>query len=141
MTNLVILSGYLGKKPELKIFQDGNVICNASLGISETFKGRDGERKDKTIWVNLVLRGASAENFAKHFDKGSGVEIQGKLDMRNYEKDGIKQYVTEIQVSNWEFPKGKGKSEGSVSKNSNNSNHDDLNDSIPDFDDENQIPF
>lgn len=119
MTNLVMLSGYLGKKPELKTFESGSV-CNATLADTEVWKDRNGERKEKTNWFNLVLRNALAENFCKYFDKGSGVEIVGKLSTRKYEQNGEARHVTEIIVDRWEFPKGKGTGENQGATTPNN---------------------
>lgn len=96
--NKVILVGNLGKDPEVKAFADGNKVCNLSVATSESWKDRDsGERKERVEWHRITIREQSlikvAENYLK---KGAKVYIEGQLETRKYEKDGVDHYTTEV---------------------------------------------
>ena len=48
--NKVMLIGHLGKDPELKYTEKGTPYAIFSLATTESFKGQDGKRIDKTEW-------------------------------------------------------------------------------------------
>lgn len=96
--NRVILSGRLGKDPELKTVGD-KMVCNVSLATSE-------KRKDKEVteWHNCVFWGKAAEVMQKYAQKGTHILIEGKQQTRSYEdKNGVKHYVTENVVTSFEL--------------------------------------
>jgi single-strand DNA-binding protein len=99
INNNVQLMGYLGKTPEIKTFEGGKKLAKVSIATSETYKNQKGERVKETQWHNLIAWGKCAEIMERYLKKGSEVAIQGKLTSRNYDKDGIKRYITEIQVN------------------------------------------
>lgn len=97
--NKVILLGHLGGDPEVRYFQDGTPVCNFSLATSERWKDRQtGERKEHTEWHRVSIRGKLAETAGKYLAKGSKVYIEGQNKTREWEKDGIKRYTTEVVV-------------------------------------------
>ncbi len=98
--NRVFLLGRLGKDPEMKTVGNSQVV-NFSVATDETWKDKvSGEKKSKTTWHNIVIWGALANVAAQYLHKGDQVYLEGKIDTRSYEKDGITRYVTEILVSN-----------------------------------------
>jgi single-strand DNA-binding protein len=92
--NKVILVGRLGADPELKQFDNGQV-CNMSLATSEKWT-KDGVANEKTEWHKVKVFGKLAEICSTYLAKGRQVYIEGKIQTRNYEKDGQKVYVTEV---------------------------------------------
>lgn len=97
--NRVILIGTLGQDPEVKYLTNGNAVCNLSLATSEQWKDKQsGEKKETTEWHRVVLFGKVAEIAGEYCRKGGQVYIEGKLKTREWEKDGIKRYSTEIVV-------------------------------------------
>jgi len=97
--NKVILVGTLGQDPEVKYLTNGNAVCNLSLATSEQWKDKQtGEKKEKTEWHRIVMFGKVAEIAGEYCRKGSQVYIEGKLETREWEKDGVKRYTTEIKV-------------------------------------------
>jgi single-strand DNA-binding protein len=97
--NKVILVGTCGQDPEVKYLSNGNAVTNLSLATSEQWKDKQsGEKKEKTEWHRVVLFGKVAEIAGEYLRKGSQVYIEGKLQTREWEKDGIKRYSTEIVV-------------------------------------------
>ena len=96
--NKVILVGNLGRDPEVRHSQAGAKIVNFSLATSETWKDKNtGERREKTEWHRVVIFSEGLARIAESYlRKGSKVYIEGSLQTREYEKDGIKRYSTEI---------------------------------------------
>jgi len=100
LRNKVQLIGNLGQNPEVKELNGGKKVAKFSLATNETYKNKAGEKVTDTQWHNLVAWGKTAEIIEKYLKKGSEVAIEGKLLNRNYtDKEGVKRYVTEIQVS------------------------------------------
>jgi len=94
--NKVILIGHVGRDPDIRYLDNGIPVANFSLATSETYKAKDGQKVTTTEWHNIVLWRGLAEVTEKYVKKGSHVMIEGKMKTRNYEKDGVKHYVTEI---------------------------------------------
>ena len=95
--NKVILVGNLGKDPEVRHLENGTPVASFSIATSESYKDRNsGERVEKTEWHNIVLWRGLAEVAEKYLRKGSQVYIEGKLQTRSWEKDGVTRYTTEI---------------------------------------------
>jgi single-strand DNA-binding protein len=107
--NKVILVGNLGADPEIKYFPSGDAVCNFSVATSETWKDKDsGEKKEKTEWHRIATYRKLAEICGKYLSKGSMVYIEGKLQTRSWEKDGVTRYTTEIIASEMQMLGGKG---------------------------------
>lgn len=99
LRNKVQLIGNLGNAPEIKDF-DGKKLAKFSVATNESYKNADGEKITETQWHQLIAWGKIAEIAEKFLQKGTEVAIEGKLVHRNYtDKDGIKKYVSEIQVN------------------------------------------
>ncbi len=100
LRNRVMLIGHLGQSPETKHFENGNSLSKFSIATNESYKNDKGEYVTETQWHNLVLWGNLAKTAEKYLDKGKEVIVEGKLQTRNYtDKEGVKRYVTEVQVS------------------------------------------
>lgn len=98
--NKAILIGRTGKDPEVKTLPNGNMLANFSLATSESFKDKTtGEKKETTTWHNIVIWGKLAEVAAKYVHKGDLLYLEGKINNRSYDKDGVTRYVSEIMVS------------------------------------------
>ena len=100
LKNKVQLIGNLGNAPEVKNTENGIKLARFSMATNETYRGRTGEKITETTWHNVVAWGKVADIAEKFLTKGKEVAIEGKLINRSYtDKDGIKRYVTEIQVN------------------------------------------
>ena len=94
------LIGNLGQDPEVKELNGGKKVAKFSLATNETYRNKAGEKVTDTQWHNLVAWGKTADIIGKYLKKGSEVAVEGKLLNRNYtDKEGVKRYVTEIQIS------------------------------------------
>lgn len=105
--NKVILIGRLGKDPETRYMPNGEAVTNAALATSENWKDKTGEKQEKTEWHNLVFYRRLAEIAGEYLKKGSQVYIEGKLQTRKWEKDGVTRYTTEIIVNEMTMLGGK----------------------------------
>ena len=97
--NKVILVGTCGQDPETRYMPNGNAVTNLSLATSEQWTDKQtGQKVEKTEWHRVSLFGKVAEIAGEYLRKGSQVYIEGKLQTREWEKDGIKRYTTEVLV-------------------------------------------
>ena len=97
--NKVILVGTCGQDPDVRYLPNGNAVTNLSLATSEQWTDKQsGQKVERTEWHRVSLFGKVAEIAGEYLRKGSQVYIEGKLQTREWEKDGIKRYTTEIIV-------------------------------------------
>lgn len=97
--NKVILVGTCGQAPEVRYLPNGNAVTNLSLATSEQWTDKQtGQKVERTEWHRVTLFGKVAEIAGEYLRKGSQVYIEGKLHTREWEKDGIKRYSTEVHV-------------------------------------------
>ena len=100
LRNKVQLIGNLGMSPEIKTLDGGRKLAKMSIATNESYKNVKGELVRETQWHNLIAWGKTAEIIEKYLKKGSEIAVEGKLINRNYtDKDGVKRYITEIQVN------------------------------------------
>lgn len=105
--NSVRLLGNLGGDPEIKEFDGGNKLAKFSLATHDYFTDKKGEKQKSTDWHNVVAWGKTAELMGQLLKKGSEVAIEGKLNTREYEKDGEKKYITEVVANEFVVLGGK----------------------------------
>lgn len=107
--NKAMIYGNLTRDPEVKSLPSGMQVCSFSVATNRSYNDRDGKRQESVDYHNIVSFGKQAEVIAKYLTKGSGVYVEGRLQTNSWEKDGIKQYRTEIIVDKFEFgPKSNG---------------------------------
>ncbi len=103
--NKVIVVGNLGNDPEIKSFDDGGKIATLSIATTEKWKDRNsGEQREKTEWHRVIIRQNGGSNIINSFiepyvKKGHKVYVEGKLETRKWDQDGVTRYATEIIVS------------------------------------------
>ncbi|MBS7698573.1 single-stranded DNA-binding protein [Chelatococcus sp. YT9] len=97
--NKALITGRLGRDPEIKHKQNGDIVANLNVATSDVWKDKaTGERKENTFWHNIVIYN---ENLAKvaqaYLHKGDLVHIEGAIQSRKYQdRDGNDRYITEI---------------------------------------------
>jgi len=95
--NKVILVGNLGRDPETRYMPDGGAVTNVSIATTESWKDKgSGEKQEKTEWHRVAFFGKLAEIAGEYLKKGSQIYVEGRLQTREWEKDGVKRYTTEI---------------------------------------------
>ncbi|HHZ7383012.1 TPA: single-stranded DNA-binding protein [Proteus mirabilis] len=97
--NKCILIGHLGQDPEIRYMPSGGAVANLTLATSESWRDKQtGEMKEKTEWHRVVLFGKLADIASGYLCKGSQVYIEGQLQTREWDDNGVKRYTTEIVV-------------------------------------------
>jgi len=97
--NKVTIMGSVGQDPEYKALNNGGVV-NVSVATTEKWIDKNsGNEQSKTEWHRCTAYGKLAEIIRDYVRKGSKVYLEGKLQTRSWEQDGIKRYATEIIVS------------------------------------------
>lgn len=96
--NKVILVGNLGADPEIRRLNSGDPVVNLRIATSESWRDKNsGERKEKTEWHQVVIFNDNLAKVAEQYlKKGVKVYIEGQLQTRKWEKNGIERYTTEI---------------------------------------------
>lgn len=95
MLNRVLLSGRLGRDPELRHTNSGTAVASFSLAVDRDFKDKSGERA--TDWFDIVVWRSSAEYVSRYGAKGRTVIVDGKLQMRDWtDKEGNKRRTVEV---------------------------------------------
>jgi single-strand DNA-binding protein len=101
--NRCMFIGNLGRDPEMKFTANGAAVCNFSIACNEKWTDKSGERQEKTEWINVVAWNKTAEVCSQYLTKGSSVYVEGKLQTRSWDKDGVTQYKTEVVALHVEF--------------------------------------
>ncbi|MEA3279579.1 MAG: single-stranded DNA-binding protein [Thermodesulfobacteriota bacterium] len=102
--NKVILIGNLGNDPEVRYTPDGTAVANFSIATSEEWKDKQtGEKKERTEWHRIVAWRKLGEICGQYLSKGRQVYVEGKLQTKSWEKDGVTRYTTEIVASDVRF--------------------------------------
>ncbi len=107
--NKAILVGHLGGDPEMKYSSSGATITTFTLATSESWV-KDGQREERTEWHRIVAFGRLAEVCAKWLHKGKLIYLEGRLQTRSWEQEGIRRYTTEIVARDMQMLGGRGDS-------------------------------
>lgn len=116
MNKVILTNGRLVRDVELKGSNELQ-IARFTVAVNRQFK------KDEADFISCVAFGKRAETIAKFFEKGSPINIEGRLQTGSYEKDGVKHFTTDVIVDNFEFAASSKKVEN---KTENNMSFDDL---------------
>ena len=96
--NKVILVGNLGDDPEARSLNNGGEVVNLRVATSESWKGQDGQRQERTEWHRVVIFNENLGRVAKQYlRKGSKVYLEGQLQTRKWtDNSGQDKYSTEV---------------------------------------------
>ncbi len=130
--NKAMITGRLGKDPDIKYLQSGQPVANFTVASGREWKDKDGGKGESTEWFNVVVWGKLAEVCGKYLTKGSKVLIEGRIETKKWEKDGINHYKTELIASEMIMLSSKGQGDDSAQTHVRN---------IPEFETEDDIPF
>ena len=88
--NIVILSGNLTTNPGTGTTTNGTAYARFTLAVN---------KKDGANFFDCTAWRAAAELAGKYLRKGSKCCVVGEISQREYEQDGIKRRVVEINVN------------------------------------------
>ena len=110
--NKVILVGNLGRDPEVRFMPNGDAVCNFSIATTDNWKDKSGMKQERTEWHNIVMYRKLAEIAGEYLKKGRPVYIEGSLQTRKWEKDGVTRYSTEIIANQMQMLGGRNENAG-----------------------------
>jgi len=88
---------------------NGNGVANVSLATSETWKDKNtGDQQEKTEWHRVIFFNRLAEIVEQYVKKGTKLYIEGRLQTRSWEQDGVKRYTTEVVASEMQMLDSRG---------------------------------
>lgn len=97
--NKVILMGNLTRDPEVRAAGTaGNKVARLRLAVNERRKDRNGQPQDFTVYVDVEAWDKLAELCGQYLSKGRSVLVDGRLQMDEWEKDGIKHQKLKVRA-------------------------------------------
>lgn len=100
--NKAQILGNITKDPELKSLPSGIKVTSVSMATNRKYTS-NGEKKEDTEFHNIIAFGKVAEIIAQYAKKGSPLYVEGRIQTRSWETEGVKKYRTEIIVENFQF--------------------------------------
>ena len=100
--NKVILVGNVGRDVEFKNLPNGTALAKFSLATTDN-RSKDEDGKPRTEWHYIVAWSRLAEICNQYVKKGMQLYLEGQIRTRNYEKDGVRKYFTEIHIFTMEM--------------------------------------
>jgi single-strand DNA-binding protein len=88
--NRVFLIGNLTRDPEVRYTPSGKAVSDLRMAVNRRFTTPDGQTRDETCFVNVVVWGRSAELAGERLTKGMPLFVEGRLQYEEWEKDGQK---------------------------------------------------
>jgi single-strand DNA-binding protein len=101
--NRVVMTGNLTRDPELRSTPSGTSVCSLRLACNTRRKGASGEWEDKPNYFDVTVWGQQGENCARFLSRGRPVAIDGRLEWREWEKDGQKRQSVDIIADSVQF--------------------------------------
>lgn len=114
--------GRLGKDVEMRFTPNGDSVANLTVACGWESRGKDGDKKEGTEWINVAVFGKLAEVCGQYLIKGSQVFVQGRLQTEKWKDKatGQDRYSTRINADKVQFLGSKtDKPQGSVTANIN----------------------
>ena len=97
--NKMIVLGNVSTDVQIKTFENGGKVANFNVACNESWKDKtSGERKTRAVFIPVQVTGALVDVMEKYVHKGDKVYLEGKFNTREYEKDGVKHYISEMIV-------------------------------------------
>jgi single-strand DNA-binding protein len=103
--NKVFLMGRLTFDPELRRTPSGTAVAELRLATSRSWMGKDGERKEETLFIDVTVWDRQAETCCQYLRKGSGVHVEGNLKMDTWDDKttGEKRSKVKVQAERVQF--------------------------------------
>ncbi len=116
--NKVILIGNLGADPEVRFTPSGQAVANFRIATSESWTDKSsGQKQERTEWHRIVVWGKLGELCGQYLKKGRQAYIEGRLQTREWtDKEGKKNWTTEVVAQNVQFLGGKPEGAGTGSR-------------------------
>lgn len=101
--NKVMIYGNLTRDPELRALPSGQQVVQLNVATNRSYKDKQGQQQESSEFHSCVAFGRTAEVIGQYFKKGRPIYVEGRLQTRSWESDGVKKYRTEIVVDSFQF--------------------------------------
>ena len=96
--------------------RDGKVAKGTVTAISNVRRGSGDEREEEATALQWTLWGKLAENAAEYLGKGSHVNLVGRVQNNNYEKNGETVYALNFTVEEIDYLESKADAQARLAK-------------------------
>lgn len=96
--NKVMLIGNLTRDPEIKYTPKGSAVADIALAVNRNYTLENGEKREETTFVDIVLWGRLAEIAGEYLKKGRPVYIEGRLQLDSWDDKQTGQKRTKMRV-------------------------------------------
>ena len=96
--NKVFLMGRLTFDPELRYATSGSAVTELRMAVNRVWTGRDGERKEESLFIDVTVWDRQAENCCQYLKKGSQIHIEGSLKMDTWDDKTTGEKRSKIKV-------------------------------------------
>jgi single-strand DNA-binding protein len=96
--NKVYLAGRLTNDPELKYLPSGVAVCKMRMASTRYYKGRDGERKEESLFIDVTVWDKQGEYLGQRLRQGAPVLVEGRLKMDSWEDKTSGQKRTKLEI-------------------------------------------
>ena len=113
MLNRVVLIGRLVADPQLRYSQSGTAVTNFRIAVDRPFTAKE------TDFIDCIAFRKLAEVVANNLTKGRLIGVDGRLQIREYERQGQRRRVAEVVADTVQFldrPKDEASSSGRGSR-------------------------
>lgn len=102
--NRVFLIGRLTQDPELRYTPNGAAVTDLRVATSRSWTGKDGERKEDTLFIDVTVWNRQAENCCQYLKKGRQVHVEGYLRSESWESPtGEKRSKIKVEADRVQF--------------------------------------
>ncbi len=101
--NKAMIVGRITNDLQLKTTESGREVLSFSVATNRNWKDQSGQKQERTDFHNVVAWANTAKTIAEYMVKGQEILVEGRLETRDYEKEGQKHYRTEIVLDRFEF--------------------------------------
>lgn len=92
--NITIIGG-VTREAELRYTNGGQAVAKFGVAVNRRWQ-KDGEWQEQVSFLDVSCWGSLAENCATSLAKGTRVIVNGRMEQRQYEKDGEKRNSYEV---------------------------------------------
>jgi single-strand DNA-binding protein len=96
--NKVFLMGNLTRDPELRRLTNGTAVTDLGLALNRTFTGKDGEKREEVVFIDVTVWDRQAETCCQYLKKGRAVHVEGFLKMDSWDDKTTGEKRTKLKV-------------------------------------------
>ena len=113
--NRVVFMGNLTRDPEQREMPSGMKVSTFGIAVNERWTGKDGEKREDVLFLDVDVFGSQGEVIMQYFNKGKPILVEGKLKYRTWESDdGSKRSKHSMVLDRFSFVGDRGSDNGAA---------------------------